>query len=424
MNEAMDPQAQREPLSLDTLLAMTDDARLAYLQRHRSSVAPLVRELKDRTFRLLDADPTRALALAEVALQFAAHASDRASLPLAQRGYAQALHAGDRYADAVSWYRRAVAGYEELGDAVEAARSTIGMVEALMYLGHYDDALIAARRARETFLAHGDTRRAARLDVNIGNVLHRLDRPAEALAAYDNARSTFEGFADPVELALVDHNRGNVLSALNRFEEALAAYAAAAAVYQAQDLDADLAQTTYNRSYLSYLRGQFGLALSELSLVRRLFTGLGDRRHLALCDLDEAEILLNLNRLVDARALAGHAAATFDALEMRYEAAKARAFAAVAAMDSGNISEGGCPALCVGHALRPGRKCVLAGIRAVAAGGPRIAMRRVFPRRHPVRDCACGSFTAADFIAVGARQAAARPGPPSAGPADRRRWGR
>src|SRR4030095_1633924 len=62
-------------------------------------------------------------------------------------------------------------------------------------------------------------------------------------------------------------------------------------------------------------------------------------RHYALCDLDEAEIYLQLNLSADAATLAVRAAAQFAKLGHRYEQAKATAFHGVALIQMRRFSD-------------------------------------------------------------------------------------
>src|SRR5205085_9221634 len=94
---------------------------------------------------------------------------------------------------------------------------------------------------------------------------------------------------------------------------------------------ADLsAQASYNRAYLLYLCGRYSDALHSFSRLRQRFDRMGSRRFSALCDLDEAEIYLEINLSKDASILAQRAVEQFQKIGMRYELAKAIGFYGVA----------------------------------------------------------------------------------------------
>jgi tetratricopeptide (TPR) repeat protein len=85
------------------------------------------------------------------------------------------------------------------------------------------------------------------------------------------------------------------------------------------------------------LRGLYSKALQGLSRVRQQLTG--SSRHIALCDLDEAEFNLQLNLSQEAASLAIRAMEQFDQIGMRYEEAKARTFYGVALMQMQRFGE-------------------------------------------------------------------------------------
>jgi hypothetical protein len=78
------------------------------------------------------------------------------------------------------------------------------------------------------------------------------------------------------------------------------------------------------------MQGRYTAALDGLAEVRARMVELEDRWHTALCDLDRAEIYLNLNMYADALELASLAKPAFEALHMTYEAGKATVFMAIA----------------------------------------------------------------------------------------------
>jgi hypothetical protein len=99
------------------------------------------------------------------------------------------------------------------------------------------------------------------------------------------------------------------------------------------------AQASYNRAYLSFLRGRYSDALQSFARVRAHFRDSGSLLHLGLCDLDEAEIYLQLNIATDAAALAESASRQFKRIGMVYEEAKALAYQGVAFMQMQRFAE-------------------------------------------------------------------------------------
>ncbi|HEU5310668.1 MAG TPA: tetratricopeptide repeat protein, partial [Candidatus Eisenbacteria bacterium] len=73
-----------------------------------------------------------------------------------------------QHREAIRDYDKALQSFEQLGMRLESARTVIGIVGALGYLGRPKDAIRLANRFRPVFVKHGEHRRAARLDVNVG----------------------------------------------------------------------------------------------------------------------------------------------------------------------------------------------------------------------------------------------------------------
>src|SRR5688500_15170890 len=97
-----------------------------------------------------------------------------------------------------------------------------------------------------------------------------------------------------------------------------------------------VAQADYNIAYLHFLRGEYTRAIEMLDQARVNFGRLDNAYHLALCDLDQSEMYLELNLYQDAERLAENARSQFEKLGMGYEVAKTLANQAVASEFSGN----------------------------------------------------------------------------------------
>src|SRR5438876_1534594 len=96
----------------------------------------------------------------------------------------------------------------------------------------------------------------------------------------------------------------------------------------------------YNIAYLHFLRGEYGRAIQMLRDAAANAQKAGDAYQMALCNLDLAEIYLELNLSAEAAELAPAAHEAFQQLGFGYEAAKALAFAAIAASQQGQVFEG------------------------------------------------------------------------------------
>jgi len=275
-------------------------------------------------------DTAKASALAQTALFLAELAQDERTLALALRANGNVRHASGQQREAADFHHQALAIFEKLGDPLETGRTLSTSLQPLILLGRYQEALERAARAKQLFEQAGDGLRLARLEVNVGNIYHRMDRFQEAIEHYDRAYPVLLGADDQEGIAGVLINRAVVLMVLNRSGEAMASYERARYLCSKLKMPRLVAQADYNIAYLYYLRGQYSRALQWLQSSRLLYRELGDRYHQALCDLDEAEMYLQLNLYADAACLGEAAYGAFVEISHRYEAARALAITAIA----------------------------------------------------------------------------------------------
>jgi CHAT domain-containing protein len=91
-----------------------------------------------------------------------------------------------------------------------------------------------------------------------------------------------------------------------------------------------VAQADYNIAYLHFFRGDYNRALDLLRAARVACSAAGDSYHAALCNLDQAEIYLELDLSDEAAEMAREARAIFERLGNGYEAARALTNLAIA----------------------------------------------------------------------------------------------
>ncbi|HTG72877.1 MAG TPA: CHAT domain-containing tetratricopeptide repeat protein [Terriglobia bacterium] len=278
--------------------------------------------------------------LAQEALRLATASGDEELLLDAWRMLAYSLSADERWLDAIPYYEKAISGYESRGEHAFAARKLrIGFVSALMLAGRYEDALKAAAIAEHWLKASGDNEGYARLCTNLANLHQRLDQYQASCDYYAKALQVFESAGDQRSAALIYQNLGYPLGRLDRFEEADAMYVRAEQLASELGMQELGVQSSYNRAYLFFLRGRYSEALQSFARVRAHFRDSGSLMHFGLCDLDEAEIYLQLNITSDASTLAQSASRQFKQIGMVYEEAKALAFHGVALMQMSRLAE-------------------------------------------------------------------------------------
>jgi tetratricopeptide (TPR) repeat protein len=95
----------------------------------------------------------------------------------------------------------------------------------------------------------------------------------------------------------------------------------------------------HNRAYFFFLRGRYSDALQAFARLREYFKDSGSEWYLALCDLDESEIYLQLNISRDAATIASRAIEQCGRIGMKYEEAKGRAFFGAALMQMRRFGE-------------------------------------------------------------------------------------
>jgi CHAT domain-containing protein len=299
------------------------DAVGPFLDAHPELHTPAVVDgLGDEVARLLHVDLDRADRLVLAARWLAARLDERCQAR-ALRATAQVLYARNDYAAAAGEFDRARAIFERIGDESELGRTLSSSVQPLIYLGRYAEAETSALRAREIFERAGDRLRLARLDTNLGNLHYRRDRFAQALALYERALAALREIGEPRDVAVALRNLAVCHISLNHFAEALAIHQEARGFCESHDLPRLVVEADYNIAYLHYLRGEYTVALELYQRARTRAEATGDTYHGALCDLDQSELYLELNLLDEGIALAEQAFAGFEALQMKYEAAKA-----------------------------------------------------------------------------------------------------
>ena len=327
---------------IQRMLAAEDEAACRSLIAEHPSVnwEELVTELTDRVRQEIHISTAQAQRLADVALLIAQVKGIKVALAKSHRAKANTLYAQDQPAAAVEMHSRAADLFEEAGEKQELARTLSGSIQPLLLLGRYDEALSAGERARVIFSEQGNTWRLARLEINIGNVYQRQDRFEESLQHYQRAYEELLGRDDPEALAAVLSNLSLCYISLNDFPKALELHQKARQHCDEKGMPILVAYADYNIAYLYYLRGEYGRSIQMLREAAAGAKRASDAYQLALCNLDLAEIYLEINLTADATELAQAAHREFQRLGFQYEAAKALAFAAIGASRQGQAFEG------------------------------------------------------------------------------------
>jgi CHAT domain-containing protein/predicted negative regulator of RcsB-dependent stress response len=280
-------------------------------------------------------DLQKAGRLAQASSWIADQINDIYSTAQSARAVGHVLYLTGKYQQAIVEYEKALAIFEQMGRDVDYARTISGALQSLIYDGQYERAFRLGEQARSIFHAHKDRLRLARLDSNIANIYYRQDRFQEAVDLYEGAYKEFLQCGEPLDIAAVLRNLAVCYISLNDFPRAEETYRLARQHCMEHGFSLLVAEADYNVAYLHYLRGEYLRAIELYDQTRKLCAELGDGYHQALCDLDESEIYLELNLTEGGTELALDAFAAFNELGMKYEAAKAATFSAIAISQQG-----------------------------------------------------------------------------------------
>ena len=243
---------------------------------------------------------------------------------------AYTLNANEDYRECVSFYSKCIESFERIGEHARAARTRLGYMTALSMVGQHDEAIRIGLIADDWFQQNGDSLRHARFCVNLATVYQRLDRHDEAIQSVKDAIGRFSKLGDEQALAQCYLTLGNSLCALGRFAESEEMFAMSEEISERLSINDLLVQSKYNCAYVRQLRGNYSEAFASFEESRKIFAKHQSLRHLALCDLDESEILLQLNLPQEASRAAEKAMESFRLQSMRYEQGKATVFFGVA----------------------------------------------------------------------------------------------
>jgi CHAT domain-containing protein/tetratricopeptide (TPR) repeat protein len=303
----------------------TAQDRQAWLAAHPEHCClSTVRALKAHADWVERDDARQALRVAQVAEEIANALSDDEARGLAVWAQANAHELLAEYEPAIALYDRAAALFAAAERPVEAARTRIGQVSALTYLGEFDSAQAHADTARQVLVAAGDVRAVATIDMNLGNLYARRGQPQLARDYFQRALLGYQAAADAIHAAFAQVNLANVLTLLDDFVAAETHFDQARAILDLADLRSTVAMVDHDVAFLLYARGQYAAALKRFERARAAFAALTMPLDMAYIDLNESDVYLDLNLPDDALRLAWHAEHNFREVKLDFEVARAQ----------------------------------------------------------------------------------------------------
>ena len=319
--------------AVERLLATPEESsRYFFLQQNpQIQLTDMVLYLAAQVPRIARDNADRAMQMAGLLGWLAESSRDDYCRARSARAVGHVLQLRGKLRESLVEYQKALDLFTTLNLESEVGITLSGSIQPLILLGDYGESHRREESARKIFKAQGDELRLARLDSNLGNLLHRQDRFEEALVLYCRAEQALERLDAPDDLALVLNNLAVCYVSVRDFPRALDTYQRLRSYSEQRHLQHLIVQADYNIAYLHYLQGDYHRAIDRYAKTRIFCARAGDAYHAALCDLDQAEISLHLNLSKETTQLARKALEQFEALNMKYEAAKAYTFLGLAA---------------------------------------------------------------------------------------------
>jgi tetratricopeptide (TPR) repeat protein len=273
--------------------------------------------LLDVADRLVNNDPGKARRLADLCADLSDAADAPAAVPRADYIRAGAHGLNGEFGEELRLTKAAYDGYVVLGMNLEALRTNVGKMAALLELGHYQEALVAGQVVLDALDGKGEidvrpTPREAELLAamvyqNIGGCYEYMGRYDEALDAYAVAEEKYGALGMTERLGEILSNRGAILLYLGRGSEALATHEAASAIFEEAGITLRHAQALSNTGEAHLRLANYMRSLEVFEQARRLYDSLDALADKPLLLRDTADAYLELNLYSEALAAYGKA---------------------------------------------------------------------------------------------------------------------
>ena len=293
---------------IDSLLQLP--AREQQLARLRSADlldAEGLSQLLDQAMQRARSDPAQARQLAVLCAEAAEEANAPAIVPRATYLRAQTHAINGEFNTALELIQSALAGYEAIGERMEALRTNIGRMHVLNELGRHAEALEAGQVVldaleQKTELPPQAQMLSALAHQNRGVCFETMGRYEDALEAYALAEGYFRALNMTDRIGDLNNNRGIVLVHLGRVVEALEAFESAARIWADEGLTLLQAQTLSNIGEAHLVLGNYTRSLHAFGQARRLFDPLEAIAHKRILLRKTADAYLALNLYPEALA--------------------------------------------------------------------------------------------------------------------------
>lgn len=318
----------------------TSAAREAYFsKRPELDRIALVDFLCDQVNRLVRADIESAERVVASAGWLADLSRSKTAKGRVLRASGNVLYGKRDYRGVIEKYEAALEQLEADGNVKETIRTLSNGLVLLTHLSDHERGEQWARKASALCKKLGDPLLEARLEFNLGHSLALQDRSDEALEKFQAAYRYFLDSGEATDVAAALRNIAVTQQQLANLEAAVRTYSEAAELCRQHGLVHLLLEVEYNAAYIHFLRGEHERSLLLFDRAREQCIEIGDWHHKALCDLDQAEIYLELNLIEEAKTMGKRAFDQFEALGMPYEATQALTYRGTAAHRAGSLEE-------------------------------------------------------------------------------------
>lgn len=303
----MPHDTELEAEQIDSLLALpSDDEREDFLRSRGLLLPEGLDRLLDAADALLDSDPAKARDLAELCENLAATANAPAAVPRANYIIAGSRNINGDFEGDLSFTKLAHDGYAALGMDLEALRTNVGKMAALLELGRYQEALDAGQAVLDSLNGEGylqvnATQEQADLlfalvHQNRGGCLEYMGLYDEALDAYSLSENHYKALGMAERLGEIADNRGAILSILGRVSEAVSVHEDAASVFKNAGLALAYAKAIVNKGEAHLRLGNYMQSLEAFEEGRRSLESFDtpSDRYLLLRHTADAYMELNL----------------------------------------------------------------------------------------------------------------------------------
>jgi CHAT domain-containing protein len=229
---------------------------------------------------------------------------DELRLARLDTNFANVLHRQDRFAEALVLYRRAYRTLVRVGAPNDVAIALGNLAVCLIGLNHFDQALVTHRQARRYSERHNLPLLVAEADYNIAYLYYLRGEYSRAIELYEATRRRCERLRDRYHQALCDLDESELSLELNLTEDAARLAERAFARFDDLGMNYEAAKALTWLAIAATQAGEPDRAVRYFRQARRRFRREHNRPWLALLDLYEAIVLLDEDRVEEARRLA------------------------------------------------------------------------------------------------------------------------